>query len=809
VPSTAGPAVPDEEDRRFAEMAAAAANLPAVPGRDEFLTLCQLAQMYSRSGVVPKQLRGKPHDVLVVLMTARDLGIPLTAGLRKVYVIDGNPSIAPQLKISLVRKKGLGNVIQHPANAELTDRQGAIALGPGGQVFTDSEGNVTGWTGAIAAPFWFTWDDAITGGYVRQGCTPTSHTAECRAARTKQGVPQTNGQGEANYCKDNWKKHPKRMLFQRACLPMRAEALTPDGWRSPEKLTVGDRVLGFNAETGRTEWTRIAAINVFDARETFTVEHRSFRAVATAGHEWVCDSWRAPGRYEKRRTDHLDGHPYRRLLVAAPLADERPNGIEPDEAARIGWVLTDGNIRWRGNSPTVTISQAKHVEEVRRLFGDRSTETTLTPGGWGHLLEHRWRMNAADSRALLARFGVATKDDAAAVPAMLDAEARQAMFHAMTLANGEQFCTGHKAVMDCWVILATMLGLRVGRARFQNGSWRTRINESPVVSIKRLSVTPAVVEPVWCPTTDLGTWVARIDEQVTITGNSGFMVDDNFSEATLGLYDPDELGAVLDDDGRLIDVSTVEVPEGFGSAGQAGAGGSGGGGDDLAPVSPEDAWEVQRRYHALPEDAQGEFRDRWLKAKLVGSPIRPPFFPAAKLGLVQATLRGVEQQWKAQGKYDPETGPAALDENVLAPAVAAAVGLLASFGCWRPGRPATGAPEAAQAAGDAAEGEPDTAGPSDAVGAEPGQPAGTEDGRLLDPGAAVELPPLPDGAPDGAADPEAAFQWVVSTVKTMTLSEARRACRARSLPDDGKPDECRERLARSLLAQMGVPPETL
>lgn len=111
--------------------AEAAMSQENIPGREEFLALAMMARVLSMSSIVPRDLRGRPADVFVILLTGRDLGIPMTTALRKIYVIDGQPSIAPQLLNARIRQLGLGQIVPGPRDA---NRAVAIAVGPGGRV---------------------------------------------------------------------------------------------------------------------------------------------------------------------------------------------------------------------------------------------------------------------------------------------------------------------------------------------------------------------------------------------------------------------------------------------------------------------------------------------------------------------------------------------------------------------------------------------------------------------------------------------------------------------------------------------------
>lgn len=505
----------------------AAMAMPGMPGMDEFLSLAMQARILSMSGAAPAHIRNHPHIAFHVAMIGRDLGISPTAAIQLIDVIgrddDPNPqlSLSPELLNGQIRRLGLGAI--RPLKRTMFECI-AGAYGPDGELLGESE---------------FDWADAVVAGLADDRCEPNKHW-----------VPP-GGNGRCR-CRQGYRTYPKRMLWWR-CVPTRAEALTRSGWVTRDKVWAGVEILGFDRETSELAWTEVTDVHDYEAAQTYTIENTrgSFRATATGGHDWITERWDQPGGWQKIPTDRLDSaHGHTRILASAPMRNT-PSEISPIDAARLGWVITDGTISWRGKSPSITVSQSKHVDAVRDLFPmavEDVLDTVVCPDCGSEFRptkgpivprrpEHRFRLNAAESRRLLSAGGIRTKEDAAALPARLDHAGRRAMFTAMMLANGEQFCTGHEAVWDCWVILATMLGHRVSRPVRQRGSIRGRVNSSSVVSVKRLSVEPSMVEPVWCPSTGLGTWVTRIDGQVTITGNSaGFAAQDYFPEAGLGLY---------------------------------------------------------------------------------------------------------------------------------------------------------------------------------------------------------------------------------------------------------------------------------
>lgn len=65
----------------------------------------RFAEMMAKSALVPKALQKQPSDVLIVLLTGRELGLSPMASLRLVAVIDGKPVIESEAYVAIVRSK--------------------------------------------------------------------------------------------------------------------------------------------------------------------------------------------------------------------------------------------------------------------------------------------------------------------------------------------------------------------------------------------------------------------------------------------------------------------------------------------------------------------------------------------------------------------------------------------------------------------------------------------------------------------------------------------------------------------------------
>lgn len=94
----------------------AGTDLSVIPKVNELDVLAQMAVTIAGAMTAPKALQGKPNDVFMVLLTARDLGVGLTTAIREFHVIDGKVTLSPKVRLAMVRSQKLGKVWADPGN---------------------------------------------------------------------------------------------------------------------------------------------------------------------------------------------------------------------------------------------------------------------------------------------------------------------------------------------------------------------------------------------------------------------------------------------------------------------------------------------------------------------------------------------------------------------------------------------------------------------------------------------------------------------------------------------------------------------
>jgi hypothetical protein len=66
----------------------------------------RLSQALATANLMPNTLRGKPADVLAILLYGQDLGLSPMQAVQGIYVVNGRPSLSAQTWLALARQRG-------------------------------------------------------------------------------------------------------------------------------------------------------------------------------------------------------------------------------------------------------------------------------------------------------------------------------------------------------------------------------------------------------------------------------------------------------------------------------------------------------------------------------------------------------------------------------------------------------------------------------------------------------------------------------------------------------------------------------
>lgn len=287
---------------------------------------------------------------------------------------------------------------------------------------------------------------------------------------------------------------------------------------------------------------------------------------------------------------------------------------------------------------------------------------------------------------------------------------------------------------------------------------------------------------------------------------TGHAADDVYPGSRLGLYSPDELGAMVDEEGRAIDPVGVDLPDGFELPPGPGAPGGPPPDPTFTPAEPAVIYGLFERIACLDDEGRAALRQRWDQGRLAGIALGDLMAGDVKLAgtLVntveqEAVKRGVDLEGRLAAHRAEHAPPPEDPPPTAAPAGDAPAGQ-------------EGAPEPAPVTAPAGEpdGEPVTATPPmpwDDLPADPPAAAPAVAEPPADPPAmasktAADLLALPaDVLAAFNAAPEEMRKETERYVKGLTTPQVDEQLMARSLSTKGPGPLRRSRLAVALVAE--------
>jgi uncharacterized protein YlxP (DUF503 family) len=320
-----------------------------------------------------------------------------------------------------------------------------------------------------------------------------------------------------------------------ACVDAETEILTPRGWLRHDQLAEGDQVAGYDLDSNTARWTQCTAVSRYDYDgEMIAVESRDLSMRLTPNHRTIVQ--RMDTRTRRRnpvsvvRADELDRYHF--IPRSAAWESSGDHHVGERLAAVMGWVAAEGWYQGTGvwlsqslevNGPHVAeidklMPAAEIRKERKRVYKGRPwTEVTWKLGHpMAPLIQHEM-----PGKLLPWWLVMATEQE------------RRAVLGAFIDGDGHRRPDGRIGIfqklrhnLDVLQAIAVTLGykttIREGAGRFvlyltEGGRSVTLRGTSGVGSKVRREHYKGTV---WCPTTGTGTFIARRNGSVFVTGNS-------------------------------------------------------------------------------------------------------------------------------------------------------------------------------------------------------------------------------------------------------------------------------------------------
>ena len=332
------------------------------------------------------------------------------------------------------------------------------------------------------------------------------------------------------------------------CVSTDIKILTKRGFLKYDEIEIGDETIGWNPDTSFSEWTEITDINYFDNAETAEISNSRWSVRATLNHRWLTRQKLASEygwgfREENFRTiEEFNNQTY--IICSEEFYGSDGLDITDDEAEIIGWVVGDGcvvrspkNASGETNRFRLAIYQSKpeEVEHLDRLIGGITKKRKVRRKGSSdrgfnsNYDQYSWEFDTEDSVDLWSRSGLKIDKREKIIDFVLSLNHGQLERFMDGIFRAEGTETEYEKrinqnigeIADAIEIGIYLLGYKPSRRLMTGNENHCGISYiRPRMRTSALKVTNYKEEPVWCPTTSLGSWTAKNSNSLFLTGNS-------------------------------------------------------------------------------------------------------------------------------------------------------------------------------------------------------------------------------------------------------------------------------------------------
>lgn len=338
-----------------------------------------------------------------------------------------------------------------------------------------------------------------------------------------------------------------------ACMDDRTEALTRNGWKTHDRLSIGEDIYCLDMETGKGDWSPIKNLHVYPDYDgpLHKYDGRDLSFAATPNHGWPTRSRYRFNRYgdetiSRVRMDELNHCHF--LLSGVPLT-EKQIVVSNAEVEMIGWIATEGGYtapskKRRTRHWNVRIYQSSTANfyncwRIRACLKAQGIPFKEYPRKNGMIVFYIY---GAVADKIVSKFP--DKRPTLAFISKLTREQADLLVETMILGDGctesdwnsRVYGTSDPVLAEEFQFAATMAGYSTALREQIGGNGKTHISKRS--SDNFYWITPkrakhyqygSLIDSVelvnhkglvWCPETRFGTWVARRTGKVMATCNS-------------------------------------------------------------------------------------------------------------------------------------------------------------------------------------------------------------------------------------------------------------------------------------------------
>lgn len=340
------------------------------------------------------------------------------------------------------------------------------------------------------------------------------------------------------------------------CVDEKTEALTKNGWKTYDKLTLNDELLTLNSETKKAEWNKIERISIDNDYKGNLIHlyNRSFDALVTPNHKWITGKayrlFHSKNLFNYNFTETKNFNEQDYIIRNAEEISNSINKYEDNFVKLLGWYVTKGSLyRYKYNNCnkigyiSITQSKKKYFNEIENLLKNLSLNYSISYKDkqkesanfnlTGNIVKSI--LNEIPNKVLTKQFIL-----------NLSSNQRTILYETLLKGDGSYICKyGKNEVfystnvenIESFEFLCNLMGfstsLFVDDRQFNNLMIKNKkvhknkdcymVRVLKHKTIRTSSLTKDIYEysgTIWCPTIKNNSWLMRRNGKTTFTGNS-------------------------------------------------------------------------------------------------------------------------------------------------------------------------------------------------------------------------------------------------------------------------------------------------
>jgi len=313
------------------------------------------------------------------------------------------------------------------------------------------------------------------------------------------------------------------------CVSEDTECLTNNGWKKHDEIYVDkDKIATFNIMTGKVEYLKPSRVMSYDYDgELIRLKNRTQEQLVTPNHKVVRKKFNSK-KFEFIEAEDLMNF---KTPVLLPITSETESQTEIiDDWVRLyAWLVSEGT--FSDDRGRLSIFQSKknieNCNNIRNCFEnlDFSWHEQSRIHGFSSIPSVRFRLNQMESDS------VREKISSKIIPEIIRTlSSKQIRLFIDTYVKGDghiekngrtRIYTKNDKVKDQLQELCALCGYGSTVKKNKAGIWSVNLIRRPFASITKIDRV-AYKGKVWCPTTENGTFIARRNGKVFVTGNTPF-----------------------------------------------------------------------------------------------------------------------------------------------------------------------------------------------------------------------------------------------------------------------------------------------